>query len=141
MKLQYPPNIKIIRIPCSGSISQELLLQTFENGADGIFVAGCQIGNCHFLQGNFYSERRVSAVKNLLDEVGLDSRRLAMYYLSSSEGLRFAQIANEMTERIRQLGPNPLAIPHDEKARTILQLLKKNRPLYRRMFITHKRGR
>lgn len=141
MRLQYPPNIKIIWIPCSGSISQELLLQSFENGADGIFVAGCQIGNCHFQQGNYYSERRVSAVKNLLDEVGLDSRRLAMYYLSSSEGLRFAQIANEMTERIRQLGPSPLKIPDDEKARKMLQLLKKNRPLYRRMFITHKRGR
>lgn len=140
MRLQYPPNIKIIRIPCSGSISQELLLQTFENGADGIFVAGCQIGNCHFRQGNYYAERRVGAVKNLLDEVGLDSRRLEMYYLSSSEGLRFAQIANEMTERIRQLGPSPLAVPDDEKAHSILLLLKKNRPLYRRMFITHKRG-
>jgi len=88
-----------------------------------------------------YAERRVSAVKNLLDEVGLDSKRLAMYYLSSSEGSRFAEIANEMTERIRQLGPNPLTIPDDEKARTMLQLLKKNRPLYRKMFITHKRGR
>ena len=141
MRLQYPPNIKIIRIPCSGSISQELLLQTFENGADGIFVAGCQLGNCHFLQGNYYAERRISAVKNLLDEVGLNSRRLAMYYLSSSDGLRFAEIANEMTKQIRLLGPNPLALPDDERARSILSLMKKNRPLYRKLFITHKRGR
>jgi len=80
-------------------------------------------------------------VKNLLDVVGLDRRRLEMYYLSSSEGKRFAEIANEMTERIRQLGPSPLAVPDDEKAGTILSLLKKNCPLYRKMFITHKRGR
>ena len=141
MRLQYPPTIKIIRIPCSGSISQELLLQTFENGADGIFVAGCQMGTCHFRQGNYYAEKRVEAVKNLLENVGLNSRRLEMYYLSSADGIRFAQLAHEMNDRIKQLGQNPLTVSNNNKSKNILALWKKNRFLYRKVFITHKRGR
>lgn len=95
-------------MPCSGTIDHRVLLQAFEDGADGVFVAGCMEGDCHFQKGNYRAKKRVNAVKKLLDEIGLGGDRLEMYNLSAAMGPRFAEIANEMTERIRQLGPSPL---------------------------------
>lgn len=95
-------------MPCTGTIDHRVLLQAFEDGADGVFVAGCMEGDCHFLKGNIRAKKRVGAVKKLLDEVGLGGDRLEMYNLSSAQGSRFAQIVNEMTERIKGLGPSPL---------------------------------
>ncbi len=108
MRLQYPANIRMIDLPCSGKIEQNLLLTAFEEGADGVYVAGCMEGDCHFLRGNFRARKRVEYVKKLLDELGIGGERLAMYNLSGSMGPRFAEIAKEMTERIRVLGPSPL---------------------------------
>lgn len=108
MRLQYSPNIRIVEMPCSGTIDHRVLLQAFEDGADGVFVAGCMEGDCHFQKGNYRAKKRVKAVKKLLDEIGLGGERLEMYNLSAAMGGRFAEIANEMTERIRQLGPSPL---------------------------------
>ncbi len=93
---------------CSGNIDHRVILNAFEEGADGVLVAGCLEGDCHFLKGNFRARKRVSAVKKLLDEIGLGGNRLEMYNLSSAQGGRFAEISNEMTARIRELGPNPL---------------------------------
>lgn len=108
MRLQYPSNIRIVELPCSGTIDHRVLLETFEDGADGVFVAGCMEGDCHYLKGNYRAKKRVNAVKQILDEIGIGAERLEMYNLSSSQGPRFAEIANEMTERVRKLGPNPL---------------------------------
>ncbi|SHI74188.1 F420-non-reducing hydrogenase subunit D [Desulfofundulus thermosubterraneus DSM 16057] len=108
MRLQYSPNIRIVEMPCSGTIDHRVLLQAFEDGADGVFVAGCMEGDCHFQKGNYRAKKRVNAVKKLLDEIGMGGERLEMYNLSAAMGPRFAEIANEMTERIRRLGPNPL---------------------------------
>lgn len=107
-RLQYPPNVKIVKVPCTGKVDVLHLLRAFEAGADGVYVAGCLIGQCHFMEGNLWAAKRVQYVKNLLDEIGLSGERLEMYYLSSAEGARFAQIATEMTERVRRLGPSPL---------------------------------
>lgn len=93
---------------CTGNTDHRVLLQTFEEGADGVFVAGCMEGDCHFLKGNLRARKRVESVKKILDEIGIGGDRLEMYNLSSAQGSRFAQIANEMTERIKSLGPNPL---------------------------------
>lgn len=93
---------------CSGNIDHRVILNAFEEGADGVFVAGCMEGDCHFLKGNIRARKRVNAVKKLLDEIGLGGDRLEMYNLSSAQGARFAEIANEMTEKIKALGPNPL---------------------------------
>jgi coenzyme F420-reducing hydrogenase delta subunit len=93
---------------CTGNIDHRVLLNAFEEGADGVFVAGCLEGDCHFQRGNLRAKKRVNAVKKLMDEIGLGGERLEMYNLSSAQGARFAEIANEMTERIRNLGPNPL---------------------------------
>jgi len=112
MRLQYPTNVRIIKLPCSGRIDALHLLRSFEDGADGVLVAGCLEGTCHYLEGNYNAKRRVKYVKGLLDQIGLGGDRLEMYTLSSAEGPRWAQIVKEMTERIRTLGPNPLRRLH-----------------------------
>lgn len=108
MRLQYSPNIRIIEMTCTGNTDHRVILNAFEEGADGVFVAGCMEGDCHFLKGNIRARKRVNAVKKLLDEIGIGGDRLEMYNLSSAQGGRFAEIANEMTARIKELGPNPL---------------------------------
>ncbi len=108
MRLDYPANIKVVRVPCTGKVDLLHILAAFENGADGVYVAGCLEGECHFLTGNLRAKKRVMYVKVLLEEVGILGERVAMYNLSAAEGARFAQIAREMTDRIRGLGPSPI---------------------------------
>ena len=108
MRLQYPANTKIIRIPCTGKIDVIYIMRAFEKGADGVFVAGCLEGNCHFMKGNIVARRRVEYTKNLLKEVGIEPERLEMYNLSSAMGPRFAEIAREFTKKIKEMGPSPL---------------------------------
>ncbi|HEY3313910.1 MAG TPA: hydrogenase iron-sulfur subunit [Bacillota bacterium] len=110
MRLQYPANVRVIELPCSGKTDPMLLLEAFENGADGVYVAGCMEGDCHFLKGNFRAKKRVNAIKKLLDQVGIGGQRLEMFNLSGSMGPRFAEIAREMTERIKKLGPSPINV-------------------------------
>lgn len=108
MRLQYPPNLRIIRVPCTGKVDVLFLLKAFEEGADGVYVAGCLEGDCHFLKGNLRAKKRVALAKRLLDEVGLGGERLEMYNMSAAMGPRFAEVAREMTEKIRKLGPSPI---------------------------------
>ena len=108
MRLQYPPNIKVIKLPCSGTIDVLHILKAFELGADGVFVAGCLEGGCHFVEGNIRAKRRVDRAKAILNEIGLGNERLEMFFMSSSEGIRLAEVAGEMTEKVRKLGPSPL---------------------------------
>jgi F420-non-reducing hydrogenase iron-sulfur subunit len=108
MRLQYPSNVRVLRLPCTGKIEVNYILSAFERGADGVIVAGCLEGGCHFLEGNLRARKRVERAKRLLEEIGLEPARLEMYNLSSAEGARFAEIVTEMDERIRQLGPSPL---------------------------------
>lgn len=108
LRLQYPPNVKTVLIPCSGRVDVLEILHLFEKGADGVMVAGCRVGECHFLRGNLVAAERVKQLKVLLDKIGLGGERVEMVHLSSAEGRRFAQITNEMTERVRKVGPNPL---------------------------------
>lgn len=105
LRLKYPPNVHIIRLPCTGKLDALYVLKAFEAGADGVIVAGCLEGSCHFISGNLRAKRRVLAVKGLLEKVGIEEERLEFFNLSSAQGDRFAQIAREMTERIRELGP------------------------------------
>ena len=108
MRLQYPPNIRIIRVPCTGKIDILHLLQAFEVGADTVFISGCHEGDCHYMAGNFYARKRVERVKTILQAVGLQPERLEMFHVSASEGPKFAAVAREMTERAYRLGPNPV---------------------------------
>jgi len=111
MRLQYPPNLRIVRLPCTGKLDILHLLRAFEEGADGVMVAGCEEGSCHYMKGNLVAKKRVMYAKKLLESVGLEPDRLHMYNLSSSMGPRFAQISTEMIERVRSLGPSPLRRP------------------------------
>lgn len=108
MRLDYPVNIKIIRVPCTGKVDVMHLMRTIQMGADGAYVVGCLEGSCHYKQGNLRARERVMHVQKLLEEIGLEGDRVRMYNLSSGEGPTFAAYAKEMTEHIRELGPNPL---------------------------------
>jgi coenzyme F420-reducing hydrogenase delta subunit len=118
MRLQYDPNIRIVLVPCTGRVDVIHLLRAIEDGADGVFLAGCLEGGCHFLEGNFKAKNRVRFVKNLLDRIGIQGERLEMFNLSSAEGPRFAEIANQMTEKIRALGPSPLRRKESSEGKT-----------------------
>ena len=108
MRFQYPDSIKIVKLPCTGRIDVSHILRAFEDGVDGVFVAGCIEGDCHNLTGNLNARRRVKYVQGLLDQLGLGSQRVEMFNLSSAMGKAFADAAIEMTERIKSLGPSPL---------------------------------
>lgn len=108
MRLSYPSNIKVIQVPCSGRVDILHLLKAIEDGADGVYVAGCLEGECHYLTGNYKARRRVNYVKKTLEEIGLEPERVEMFNLSAGEGPRFAEIAIEMYNRIKELGPSPL---------------------------------
>jgi coenzyme F420-reducing hydrogenase delta subunit len=108
MRLQYPDNVRVLRLPCTGRIEINHILAAFERGADGVIVAGCLEGGCHFIEGNLRARRRVERTKQLLEEIGLEPERLEMFNLSSAEGARFAEIVIEMSERLAHLGPSPL---------------------------------
>ncbi len=108
MRLEYAPNVRVVKILCSGKIDAVLLLRAFEDGADAVYVAGCAVGDCHFLEGNLRAVQTVAHAKDLLAEIGLEPERLEFFHVPASAGPLFAQRANEMTERARRLGPNPL---------------------------------
>jgi F420-non-reducing hydrogenase iron-sulfur subunit len=108
MRLDYPANIKIVQLPCSGRVDMLHLLKAIEEGADGVCVAGCLEGECHFVEGNLKTKKKVMAVKKILEAAGVEPERVEMFNLSSAMGPRFAEIAEEMTEQIRSLGPTPV---------------------------------
>ncbi len=110
MRLQYPGTIRIIRVPCTGKVDIIHMLHAFEKGADGVYIVGCMEGDCRFIRGNLRARRRVEAAQKILDAVGIGGERLQMYNLSSGEGPRFAEIATEMTEKIKAIGPNPIKL-------------------------------
>jgi len=108
-RLQYPPNIRSIRVMCSGRVHPRFILEAFKGGADGVLVAGCHTpGDCHYISGNFKAERRVALLHQLLDQLGLERERLRLEWVSAAEGERFSQVIKEMTEDLKRLGPSPL---------------------------------
>ena len=114
-RLCYPPNVKIVRVPCSGRVDAMYLMKALENGADGVYVAGCLEGDCHFKNGNIKAAQRVAHVKKLLEEIGIDGDRVEMVAMSAGMGERFAQIATDFTERMRKLGPSPVRVALSNK--------------------------
>jgi F420-non-reducing hydrogenase iron-sulfur subunit len=110
MRLSYPSSVKVIQVPCTGRVDVIHLLKAIEDGADGVYVAGCLEGECHFLTGNLKAKKRVQYVKKVLQEIGMEPERVEMYNLSAGEGPRFAEIAREMADKIKRLGPSPVGI-------------------------------
>ena len=104
-RFKYRPNIRIVRVMCSGRVSPELVLRAFREGADGVLVLGCHIGDCHYVSGNHRTAKRIPVLRNLLDYVGIEPERLRLDWVSSAEAPKFQQVVNEFTETIRELGP------------------------------------
>jgi len=114
-RIQYPPNLRVIRVMCSGRIDPTFVLEAFRSGADGVLVAGCHIpSDCHYLSGNFKAYRKVAVLRRLLEQLGLEPQRLRLEWISASEGARFAEVVKDMTEKIRKLGPNPMKTEGDK---------------------------
>ena len=107
LRLHYPAEIKIVELPCTGRIDALEILHTLEHGADGVMIAGCLEGDCHFQEGNINTRRRIERIKEMLSEIGLNPGRVEMFNMSSAQGNRFAEVATEMTEQVIGLGPSP----------------------------------
>jgi F420-non-reducing hydrogenase iron-sulfur subunit len=108
-RIQYPSNIRVVRVMCSGRIDPMIPLEVFMKGADGVLILGCHPGDCHYSEGNLYEERKIKMLKKLLALTGLESNRLRLEWVSASEGQRFAEVVTEFTEQIRKMGPSPLS--------------------------------
>jgi len=107
-RIQYPPNLRAIRLMCSGRVDPAFILTALKRGADGVLVVGCHPGDCHYINGNLRTERRVALLKKMLSDLGLNDRRVRLEWISASEGERFAAVVKEFVEEMRALGPNPL---------------------------------
>ena len=104
-RLKYSPAVRIVRTMCSGRVDPQLVLYAFRKGADGVLIGGCHPGDCHYLEGNYKTLRRVTLLKRLLPQLGIDPRRLRLEWISASEGEKLQRVVNEFTEQIRALGP------------------------------------
>jgi len=104
-RLQYPPNTRIIRVPCSGRISPLLILRCLQHGADGVLVSGCHPGDCHYISGNYVARRKFAILNNLLEYLGIEKGRVQFAWVSAAEGKRFAELVQKVTEEVRKLGP------------------------------------
>jgi len=114
-RIQYPPNIRIIRVMCSGRIDPAFILEAFKDGADGVLVAGCHLpSDCHYISGNFKAMRRINLTQKVLEGLGIEPERVRLEWISASEGDKFAAVVRDMVHQIKELGPNQAKIPEDK---------------------------
>ncbi len=106
-RLQYPPNVRIIRVMCSGMVHPNLVINALTKGADGVIMCGCHPGDCHYQEGNLKAQKRAEGITLMLEDFGLEPERFRLEWVSASEGIRFAQLMDQFTEEIRKLGPSP----------------------------------
>ena len=107
-RIKYPPNIKSIRVMCSGRVDPVFILEALKKGADGVLVAGCHPGDCHYQSGNYKTNRRIKLLKKLLGEMGVEPQRVRFDYVSASEGHKFASVVTEFVDELKKIGPNPV---------------------------------
>jgi F420-non-reducing hydrogenase iron-sulfur subunit len=108
-RMKYPPNVRVIRVMCSGRVDPNFILEALARGADGVLVLGCHPGDCHYTEGNYKCQRRLPLTRKLAEQMGIDPRRIRLEWVSASEGARFTQVVTEFTEQVRALGPLRLA--------------------------------
>jgi F420-non-reducing hydrogenase iron-sulfur subunit len=104
-RIKYAPNVRVVRVMCSGRVDPTFILKAFADGADGVLVAGCHPGDCHYIEGNYKALRRVTLFKRMLADYGVEPERFRLEWVSAGEGERFAQVVNKITEDVRKLGP------------------------------------
>jgi F420-non-reducing hydrogenase iron-sulfur subunit len=107
-RIKYPPNIKSIRVMCSGRVDSVFILEALKKGADGVLVAGCHPGDCHYQSGNYKTNRRIMLLKKLLDNMAVEPERVRFEYISASEGQKFAQVVTDFVDELKKLGPSPI---------------------------------
>lgn len=112
-KMEISPALSVVRVMCSSRVDHNLVLTTFFNGADGILIAGCHPGDCHYGEGNYYARRRYALLKKVTESLGLESERLHLTWISAAEGNRYAEVVNNFTEKIAKLGPSPINLKSD----------------------------
>ena len=105
-RLNYPANVKIIRVPCSCRVNPIFILRAFQRGADGGIICGCHPGDCHYTSGNYFTRRRITLLYSMLDFLGIERNRTRLEWVSAAEGAKFAAVMNQFTEDVRKLGPN-----------------------------------
>lgn len=105
-RLQYPPNVRVIRVPCSGRVDPYFIIKGLQHGVDGVLVSGCHPGDCHYISGNLVARRRFAILKRILEFVGIEKGRVQFSWISAAEGERFSQVIKEVTEEIKALGPS-----------------------------------
>ena len=105
-RMQYPPNIRVVRIPCSGRVDPLFIMKSLQSGFDGVLVSGCHPGDCHYISGNFIARRKFAVLKPLLEFIGIEPDRVQFSWISAGEGERFATVVSKVTEDIRKLGPS-----------------------------------
>lgn len=110
LRLGYPANVKIVRVPCTGKVDTLHIMRALQKGADGVLVAGCLEGDCHFKNGNIRAKKRVGYVQDTLTDIGIEPERVLMVNMSAGQGNVFARVAGEFTDQVRQLGPNPIKL-------------------------------
>jgi len=106
-RISYPTNIRIIRVMCSGMVHPALVMDALSKGIDGVLIAGCHPGDCHYTDGNLKTERRAEALRVMMEDMGIEVDRLRLEWVSSGEGEKFARVVREMTEELKKIGPNP----------------------------------
>ncbi|KYK36856.1 MAG: hydrogenase iron-sulfur subunit [Theionarchaea archaeon] len=104
-RIKYPSNVKVIRVMCSGRVNPMFVINALQQGADGVLVAGCHPGDCHYAQGNYFARRRMAVLKNLLEYIGIEPERVQMAWVSAAEGQKFADVIKEVTEHVKKVGP------------------------------------
>ena len=116
-RIQYPPNIRVIRVPCSGRINPLFVVKALQSGMDGVLVSGCHPGDCHYISGNLYARRKFALMKNLLEYVGIEPNRVQFSWVSAAEGVRFAELLHKVIDSVRELGPATKMIKQVEAVR------------------------
>ncbi|MGA9349707.1 MAG: hydrogenase iron-sulfur subunit [Anaerolineae bacterium] len=107
-RIQYPPNVRVVRLMCSGAVDPVFVLKSLLDGTDGVLIGGCHPGDCHYQDGNYRARQRVAVLKEILKGVGLEEDRVWLRWISASEGQVFADTISEMTAALREMGPNPM---------------------------------
>ena len=107
-RIQYPPDVRIVRVMCTGRVDPLFIMKAFTDGADGVLISGCHFGDCHYLEGNYKAAKRMFLVKSLLKNIGLEDKRLRMTFVSASEGAKWATVIGDVVKTINELGPSPL---------------------------------
>ncbi len=116
-RVQYPPTTRVIRVMCSGRVSPMFILEALRSGADGVLVTGCHLGDCHYVSGNTRAIQNIESARSLIKLLGIEPQRVRLEWISAAEGVRFAELVQEFTDQIRELGANPLPRAHNGKIR------------------------